>query len=155
MRAAILALSLLLAAGTMQLLPKGAFAADDPFPWKAGPPSLPSGAQMAVVSGDPAKKGPLVVRLKLPKNYIIQPHRQPTAENITVLYGVLNIGMGERLDRTRMKQYETGARLSIPANTPHYVQIYRETIIQLNGTGPFAIDYIDPANDPSKKPPPQ
>src|SRR5258707_3803986 len=152
MRAAVLALSLLLAAGTMSR----ALAADaDPFPWKAGPPSLPNGAQMAVVSGDPAKKGPLVVRLKLPKSYIISPHRQPTAQNITVLYVVLNIGMGERLDRTRMKQYETGAHLSIPANTPHYVQIYPETIIQLNGTGPFVIDYVDPANDPSTKPPPQ
>lgn len=155
MRAAILIVSLLLAAATMIAAPDRGFAADDPFPWKAAPPSLPSGAQMAVVSGDPAKKGPLVVRLKLPKNYIIQPHRQPTAENITVLYGVLNIGMGERLDRTRLKQYETGAHLSIPANAPHYVQIYRETIIQLNGTGPFVIDYVDPANDPSKQPPAQ
>jgi len=156
MRAAIVALSVLLAAGAPALAPNGALAADaDPFPWKAGPPSLPKGAQMAVVSGDPAKKGPLVVRLKLPGNYIIPPHRQPTAENITVLYGVLNVGMGERLDKTRIKPYERGDHLSIPANAPRYVLIFRETIIQLNGTGPFAIDYVDPANDPSKPPPAQ
>jgi quercetin dioxygenase-like cupin family protein len=153
MRAAIVALSVLLAAGASALVPNSALAADaDPFPWKAGPPSLPKGAQMAVVSGDPAKKGPLVVRLKLPGNYIIPPHRQPMAENITVLYGVLNVGMGERLDKTRIKPYERGDHLSIPANTPHYVQIFRETIIQLNGTGPFAVEYVNPANDPRKPP---
>jgi quercetin dioxygenase-like cupin family protein len=154
MRAAIVALSVLLAAGAPALAPNGTLAADaDPFPWKAGPPSLPKGAQMAVVSGDPAKKGPLVVRLKLPGNYIIPPHRQPTAENITVLYGELNVGMGERLDKTRIKPYERGDHLSIPANAPRYVLIFRETIIQLNGTGPFAIDYVDPASDPRNPPP--
>jgi len=88
----------LLAAGLPALVADRALSADDPFPWKAGPPSLPNGAQMAVVSGDPAKKGPLVVRLKLPKNYSFR-RIGSDGRNITVLYGVLNVGMGERLDR--------------------------------------------------------
>jgi hypothetical protein len=36
--------------------------------WGAAPPALPKGVQLAVSSGDPAKNGPFVVRLKLPAN---------------------------------------------------------------------------------------
>jgi quercetin dioxygenase-like cupin family protein len=149
MRAALIALSVLLAGG-MPSLAKDA--TPDPFVWQAAPPSLPKGAQMAVVSGDPAKKGPFVVKLKLPANYVIPPHRHATPENITVLYGVLNVGMGEKLDKTRTKRYERGDYLSIPANAPHYALTGNQTIIQLNGTGPYGIAYVDPAADPSTPP---
>ena len=33
--------------------------------WAAAPPALPKGAQIAVLSGDPGKEGPFVIRLKL------------------------------------------------------------------------------------------
>jgi quercetin dioxygenase-like cupin family protein len=156
MRAGIIALSLLLAISAPVLAQsRSQPSPGDAFTWRAAPPALPKGAQMAVVSGDPAKKGPFVVKLKLPANYVIPPHRHATAESITVLYGVLDVGMGEKLDKTRTKRYERGDHLSIPANAPHYALTGNQTIIQLNGTGPFAIDYVDPANDPSKPPPTQ
>src|SRR5437870_4141101 len=41
------------------------FAADK-INWQAGPPSLPKGAMIAVLEGDPAKEGLFVFRLKLP-----------------------------------------------------------------------------------------
>jgi quercetin dioxygenase-like cupin family protein len=148
MRAATIALSVLLVGGAA----RGVGAAD-PFTWQAAPPSLPKGAQMAIVSGDPARKGPFVVRLKLPAGYVIPPHRHATAESVTVLYGVLDVGMGEKLDRTRTKAYERGAHLSIPANAPHYALTGNQTIIQLSGTGPFAVTYVDPAHDSSKAQP--
>jgi hypothetical protein len=34
--------------------------------WKAGPASLPAGAKMAVLEGDPRKEGPFVVRFQFP-----------------------------------------------------------------------------------------
>ena len=34
----------------------------DAMKWNAAPPVLPQGAQMSVVSGDPSKDGPYVVR---------------------------------------------------------------------------------------------
>src|SRR5437868_9947201 len=155
MRAGIIALSLLLAGAAPVLAQnRSQPAPNDAFTWRAAPPSLPKGAQMVVVSGDPAKKGPFVIRLKLPPNYVVPPHRHPTAESLTVLYGVLNVGMGEKLDKTRTKRYERGDHLSIPANAPLYVLTGSQTIVQLNGTGPYAMDYVDPANDPSKPPPP-
>ena len=55
------------------LLPATAASADDhviappdSLKWSAGPPALPPGAQIAIVSGDPGKEGLYVLRLKLP-----------------------------------------------------------------------------------------
>ena len=45
--------------------------------WKDGPPSLPPGAKIAVLEGDPAKPGPFVFRVKVPDGYKIPPHTHP------------------------------------------------------------------------------
>lgn len=42
--------------------------------WADAPPSLPPGAKMAVLEGDPGKKGPFTVRLQAPAGYKIPPH---------------------------------------------------------------------------------
>ena len=43
--------------------------------WSPGPPSIPPGAQAAVLYGDPGKEGLFVLRLKLPK--VIGSRRTP------------------------------------------------------------------------------
>jgi hypothetical protein len=156
MRAGIIALSLLLA-GSAPGFAQGRSqpAPADGFSWRAAPPTLPKGAQMAVISGDPAKKGPFVVRLKLPANYAIPPHQHPTAEQVTVLYGAFNAGMGDKLDKRKGKPYARGESMTIPAKTNHYAWTSSETVLQVKGTGPFAMTYVDPADDPSKPPPAQ
>ena len=62
--------------------------------WKDGPPSLPKGAQMALLYGDPSKDGIFVMRLKFPANYKIPAHTHPTDEVVTVISGEFSIGMG-------------------------------------------------------------
>src|SRR5205814_6651874 len=52
-------------------------------------PGLPPGAKMAVLAGDPTKKGPFTVRMQAPAGYKIPPHTHPTAENLTVFPGRL------------------------------------------------------------------
>src|SRR5206468_433115 len=42
--------------------------------WGPAPNVFPTGAQIAVVSGDPFKAGPYVVRLKLPADYKMAAH---------------------------------------------------------------------------------
>jgi hypothetical protein len=42
--------------------------------WGAAPPSLPKGAKLVVLFGDPGKAGPFVIRLKSPAGYKIPPH---------------------------------------------------------------------------------
>src|SRR5262245_7449553 len=66
--------------------------------WQAGPPSLPKGAQIAVLEGDPGKEGPFVFRVKVPDGYRIPPHTHPKTERVTVIAGTFNIGMGETFD---------------------------------------------------------
>lgn len=155
MRAGIVAVFLLLA-GSAPVFAQGRAAPPgaDQFTWQAAPPVLPKGAQMAVVSGNPGKKGPFVLRLKLPANYVVPPHQHPTAEQITVLYGAFNAGMGDKLDKRKGKLYGRGASLTVPAKTTHYAWTSSETVIQVAGTGPFAMTYADPADDPSKPPAP-
>src|SRR5689334_15934045 len=64
--------------------------------WGPAPPGLPAGAQIAVLSGDPGKAGPYVLRAKLPDGYKIPPHWHPTDENVTVLKGTFVAGKGEK-----------------------------------------------------------
>ena len=61
-------------------------------------PGLPKGAQLAVVSGDPAGKDLYVVRLRMPGGYKIPARSHPTTEYGTVLSGTLHVGMDDKLD---------------------------------------------------------
>src|SRR5437016_9043785 len=92
-----------IAALLLAAVPAAALAMDDhmaiqanALKWGPAPPGLPPGAQVAVVTGDPSKDGPYVVRAKLPAGYRIMPHTHPTDENVTVLSGTFHIGMGGR-----------------------------------------------------------
>lgn len=49
--------------------------------WKDGPPSLPKGARIAVLEGDPGKEGPFVFRVKVPDGYRVPPHTHPKIVN--------------------------------------------------------------------------
>ena len=69
--------------------------------WGPAPPSLPKGAKMAVVSGNPRQPGPFVIRLRFPPGYAVPPHSHPSDEHVTVIEGVLSIGMGSVADRGR------------------------------------------------------
>src|SRR5262245_22699989 len=55
--------------------------------WTDGPPSLPKGAKIAVLEGDPGKEGPFVFRVKVPDGYRVPPHTHPKVERITVIEG--------------------------------------------------------------------
>src|SRR5258708_20218863 len=73
----------------------------DNLNWGAAPPAFPKGAQIAVLSGDPSMEGLYVVRLKVPAGYKVPPHTHPNDENITVISGTFNIGMGDKLDEKK------------------------------------------------------
>ena len=38
-----------------------------------------------------------------------------------------------------------------PAGMKHYVWVKGDTVVQFHGDGPWAIEYVDPADDPRKK----
>jgi quercetin dioxygenase-like cupin family protein len=126
------------------------FAAAD-VKWQDGPPSLPKGAQVAVLEGDPAKEGPFVLRVKMPDCYRVPPHTHPKAERVTVLSGTFYIGMGEKFDEKAGKEMAAGSFGRWPAGMKHFAWAKGETVIQLHGTGPWSIDYVNPDDDPRKK----
>jgi hypothetical protein len=119
--------------------------------WKAGPASLPAGAQMAVLEGDPAKEGPFVFRLRVPDGFTIPPHTHPRAERVTVITGTFNVAEGDRVDKStgKAKIMPAGSFGYWPARMHHYAWASGgETTIQLHGFGPWKIEYVNPADDP-------
>ena len=131
-------------------------AADMPAPlqaaemkWGPAPPVLPAGAQITVLSGDPGGKGFVTIRLKLPAGYVIPPHWHPTDEHVTVISGSLGLGMGDKVDRKSSKMLTAGGYGVAPANMHHFAWTKNGAIVQVHLMGPFAITYVNPADDPS------
>lgn len=118
--------------------------------WGPAPPSLQKGAELAVVSGNPAAAGPFVIRLKVPAGYKIAPHWHPTDEHVTVISGTFAVGMGEKFDAKTMKEMPAGSYGMLPAEMRHYAMAKTAAIVQVHGTGPFVLNYVNPADDPSK-----
>jgi uncharacterized RmlC-like cupin family protein len=118
--------------------------------WGAVPPVLPKGAEMAVLSGDPGKSGPFTVRLKMPPNYKIPAHQHTTHEAVTVISGELRFGMGDRLDESKAQSLGQGGFVDLPAQMNHFAFSETGAVVQINSEGPFAIKYVNPADDPSR-----
>lgn len=118
--------------------------------WKDGPPSLPPGAKLAVLEGDPSKDGFFTMRLKLPDGYRIPPHIHPKTERLTVISGTFRLGMGEKFDEKALRAMPAGTCGFWPAGMKHFVQVQGETVVQLHGIGPWQITYLNPADDPRR-----
>lgn len=118
--------------------------------WGDPPPVLPAGARFAVIAGDPSKPGPFAVRLQFPSGYRVQPHWHPTDENVTVLSGTMAFGMGEKFDESSMKELAAGGYVVLPATMRHSAMARTAATIQIEGVGPFVLNYVNPADDPSK-----
>lgn len=121
--------------------------------WGDPPPVLEKGAKFAVVSGDPGKSGAYVVRLKMPAGYKIAPHWHPTDEHVTVISGTCAFGMGDKIDKAAMKTAPAGSYALMPAQMHHYAMAKTAAVVQVHGMGPFALTYVDPNDDPSKRAP--
>jgi len=119
--------------------------------WQEGPPSLPKGAMMSVLEGNPATEGPFVFRVKLPDGYRIPPHMHSKTERITVISGTFNIGMGDKFDEKAGKAMPAGAYGHWPAGMNHFVWAKGETVLQFHGMGPWSIQYVNPDDDPRKQ----
>jgi Domain of unknown function (DUF4437) len=123
----------------------------DAVKWGPAPPSLPPGAQAAALLGSPAKEGPFVIRLKFPAGFTIPPHRHSKDEFVTVISGTFAISSGEKLDRETLEPLPAASFVHLPAGMPHYAMTQVETVVQINGSGPFDVVYVDPKDDPRKK----
>lgn len=119
--------------------------------WRTGPASLPAGAQMSVLEGDPTNAGPFTMRLRLPRNFSIQPHYHTAIEHLTVLSGRMHMGMGERVDMGSATLLTPGSFSAMPPGMRHYVHTLEETVVQVHGIGPWRIIYVNANDDPRSK----
>src|SRR4051812_36761815 len=118
--------------------------------WGPAPPSIPKGAQVAVVYGDPAKDGLFAMRLKFPAGYKIPPHIHPKPEVVTILSGTLHFGEGETADKSKAKALPAGSFFAMPAGMKHYAYADEETVLQINTNGPWGLTYVNDKDDPRK-----
>ena len=116
--------------------------------WGDAPPSLPPGARMAVLSGDPSKPGPFVIRAQVPAGYRVPPHWHPTDENLTILTGTVALGMGDTADESTMQNVASGGLVVLPGNMRHTFLARTAATFQVHGMGPFAVNYVNPSDDP-------
>ena len=126
------------------------YAAKD-IKWDDAPASLPPGAKVAVLDGDPSKDGPFVMRIRMPDGYRIAPHTHPMPERVTIISGSLFFGMGDKFDPKKGHELSAGAFGTWPAGMKHFGWTEGETVIQLHGMGPWSLTYVNPADDPRNK----
>ena len=119
--------------------------------WSPAPGSLPKGAEVAVLFGDPSKEGLFAMRLKFPKDYVIPPHSHPKPEIVTVISGTFKIGMGDTADRSKANPLPAGGFFGFPPGMTHFAYTDEETVVQLNSTGPWTLTYVNPSDDPRQK----
>jgi quercetin dioxygenase-like cupin family protein len=119
--------------------------------WEPASPALPAGAQVAVLLGDPSKEGLYVLRLKVPKGYRLPPHKHPNQEVVTVISGMVKLGMGEAADPAKAKTLPVGTLYAVPPGMAHFVQFEEDTVIQVSTIGPSGFNYINPKDDPRQK----
>jgi mannose-6-phosphate isomerase-like protein (cupin superfamily) len=124
----------------------------DQIKWGPAPPFIPAGAQLAVLEGNPmASTGDYTIRLKMPDGYRIAPHTHPQRENVTVISGTLKVGIGDNFDDSKMMSFSAGSFAYLDPSMHHYAGASGETVVQIHGQSPVKFNYINPADDPSRK----
>ncbi|MDQ2068354.1 cupin domain-containing protein [Natronospira bacteriovora] len=110
--------------------------------------SMGQGAEIAFIEGDVSQEEPFTFRLRLADGYRILPHVHPAYERVTVLSGTLHFAHGEEFDKDATRKLPPGSVAIMPPGDPMFGYAEGEVIMQLHGTGPWGIEYINPEDDP-------
>lgn len=126
-------------------LPKGAIQIRaDEIVWTDAPPSLPPGAKISVLEGNPMQEGIFTMRVKFPPYYRLDSHTHPKDERVTVLEGVVYVGFGPALDTANAQKFTEGSYYLNPVNEAHYVFTGEEGVVfQVTGLGPWGLSYTE------------
>lgn len=116
--------------------------------WQPAPEVLPVGAQIAVLSGDPSKEGPFVIRIKAPDGYEVAPHWHPAVETVTVISGTFGFGLGDIFDAATGTELGPGGLFVMQPEVEHFAWTKGETVVQVSAHGPWQLNYVNPADDP-------
>jgi quercetin dioxygenase-like cupin family protein len=114
--------------------------------------AFPAGVRLAVVVGEPAQRGPYVIRVKVPHGVKLMPHKHPEDRVYTVISGVFYIGIGDEFDAEKLNAYPPGAVIILPGNTPHFHWAKSgDYITQVTAIGPLGLEYVRSDDDPRNR----
>ena len=112
-------------------------------------PALARGAKYSLLLGNLSQPGMYVFRLRAPAGHRIMPHHHPDERVYTVLSGTLRLGFGHQYSEARMDEYPEGSVVVVRADRHHFQTAKgSEYVIQIEGNGPTATEYLDPIDDP-------
>jgi len=128
-----------------QELPKGAIQViPESIVWINAPPSLPAGAMISMLEGNPQQEGIFTMRVKFPPFYKLPAHTHPKDERVTVLEGAVYIGFGNSIDTSNARKFTIGSYYLNPVNEAHYVFTGEEGVtFQVTGMGPWGLEYTE------------
>jgi quercetin dioxygenase-like cupin family protein len=89
-----------------------------------------------------------VARLWYPSGHVVPPHRHPHTERVRVLSGMLFLGFGAVFDVAGLRAIPAGEVFVMPRDTPHFVLVKEDTVIEVAAEGPWSIEYVLDADDP-------
>jgi hypothetical protein len=114
-------------------------------------PSMPKGAQIAVLHGSPAKPGLFTIRVKLPANFKLPVHSHPDERVRTIISGTYYSAIGDTGDNSTLMAFPAGTFSHVPAKVWQFAETRDEEVVfQITGVGPTGIDYLNAADDPRK-----
>lgn len=112
-------------------------------------PAFPPAARLAILVGNPQELGPYTIRVKLPADTRLMPHKHPEDRVYTVMSGIFHIGLGEEFNADKLKAYPPGSVIVLPSETWHFhCAKSGEYITQVTAIGPLGLEYRNAADDP-------
>ena len=107
--------------------------------------------RVAVVTGRPSEPGLYTIRVRVPHDVKLMPHRHPEDRIYTIISGVFYVGLGDEFDADKLQAYPPGAVIFLPGNTSHFHWAKSgDYIAQVTAIGPLGVEYVDPAEDPRR-----
>ena len=103
---------------------------------------------MFVMEGNPAHAGPWTLRLWVPANFRLGPYWRGGAERLTVMLGVVIIGVGDTFSDREGIPVHAGTFAMVPARQHHTLWTRDAAVVQMHGGGPWDLTFVHAADDP-------
>jgi len=104
-------------------------------------PLQPMSGDVELLFGDPEQSGPFVMRIHELPGAIVPPHKHPVDEHVTILQGTWYFAIGEKFDRSALRELKAGGYAFAPKGSSMFAYSPDGAVVQVHGVGPFAIDW--------------
>ena len=112
-----------------------------------------TGVQTVVVKGDPTKPGLYTLLVRVGPKLRFQAHSHQDDRVAAVLSGTWYFGYGEKFDEAGLKELPAGSSYTEPPGSNHFAMTKDESVvIQITGVGPSSTTYVNPNDDPNRRP---